>query len=267
MDQAQRANEFRSLHRGEQLLLLANCWDAGSARVIEGCGARALATTSAGLAWARGYRDGNAIPPRVLEEAVHEIARACALPLSVGAEAGIANDARGVAETVARVVGAGAVGVNLEDGKESPDALCAKIEAAKRAAARAGVALFVNARTDVYLKGLTPPERALAETIARGARYAAAGADGFFTPGLADPAAMRAIAGAVALPLNVMWLPKLPANDALAAHGVRRLSAGSALAQTVFGLVQREARAFLAGKPGDLAAGAMSYADLNALMG
>lgn len=267
MDQVQRGNVFRSLHLGADLLLLANCWDAGSARVIAGCGARALATTSAGLAWAHGYRDGNAIPPRVLEEAVREIARISALPLSVDAEGGLSSDPASVADTVARLVGAGAVGVNLEDGTASPDLLCAKIDAAKQAAARAGVALFVNARTDVYLKGLAPSERALDETLARGKKYAAAGADGYFTPGLADVEAMLAIAQSVALPLNVMLVPKLPAPEALVAAGVRRLSAGSSLAQSAFGLVQREARAFLAGRPGEVGAGAMPYPELNALFG
>lgn len=267
MDQAQRASEFRNLHRGEGVLLLANCWDAGSARVIASCGAAALATTSAGLAWARGYRDGNAIPPRVLEAAVAEIARVSALPLSVDVEAGLSDDAAAVGEAVARVVGAGAVGINLEDGTGAPDLLCRKIEAAKGAAARAGVALFVNARTDVYLKGLAPPERATEESIARGARYAAAGADGFFTPGLGDAAAMRAIAQAVPLPLNVMLVPKLPPVAELAAHGVRRLSAGSALAQAALGLVRREARAFLDGNTGDPTSGALPYAELNALFG
>jgi 2-methylisocitrate lyase-like PEP mutase family enzyme len=267
MDRQRSAETFRSLHHGERILLLANCWDAGSARVIAACGARALATTSAGLAWARGWRDGNAIPARVLEEAVREIARVAALPLSVDVEAGLSAEPAGVAETVARVVGAGAVGINLEDGTEPPDLLCAKIAAAKGAASRAGVALFVNARTDVYLKGLAPPDHALGETLQRGKRYAQAGADGFFVPGLADPEAIRAAAREVALPLNVMLVPKLPKPAALAELGVRRLSAGSALAQAVFGLVQRDARAFLGGETEGVAAGAMPYAELNALFG
>ncbi len=267
MESAQRASAFRDLHHRGSVLLLANCWDAGSARVIASCGAAALATTSAGLAWAHGYRDGNAIPARVLEAAVAEIARVVALPLSVDVEAGLSDDAAAVGEVVARVVGAGAVGINLEDGTGAPDSLCRKIGAAKAAAARAGVALFVNARTDVYLKALVPPERAADEASARGVRYAAAGADGFFTPGLADAAAMRAIAQAVSLPLNVMLVPKLPPVAELAAHGVRRLSAGSALAQAALGRLRRDARAFLDANAGDPTSDAMPYAELNALFG
>jgi 2-methylisocitrate lyase-like PEP mutase family enzyme len=123
----------------------------------------------------------------------------------------------------------------------------------------------VNARTDVYLKGLVPKERAADEAIARGKQYAGAGADGFFAPALADPASIRAIAQAVALPLNVMLVPGLPAPKELAALGVRRLSAGSAIAQAALGLVRREATAFLSGALGEVGKAAMPYADANAL--
>ena len=267
MEQHRRAQDFRDLHRGGELLVLANCWDAGSARLVASCGARALATTSAGLAWSRGYPDGNQLPPRVLEEAVREIARVSELPLSVDAEGGLAEEPSAVAETVERVVGAGAVGVNLEDGSASPALLCEKIALAKRAAERAGIRLFVNARTDVWLRGLVPPPRVRDEAIARGRLYADAGADGFFTPGASELATIREIAGAVPLPLNVMLVPKLPPIAELAAHGVRRLSAGSALAQAALGLVRREARAFLDGNTGDPTSGALPYGELNALFG
>ena len=126
---------------------------------------------------------------------------------------------------------AGAVGINLEDGAASVERPCAKIEAVKQAASRAGVDLFVNARTDVYLRGLVPPERAVAETIERGHRYQAAGADGFFVPKVTDLAEMRAIADAVALPLNVLVMPGLAQVAELQRAGVRRVSAGSAIAR------------------------------------
>jgi len=93
------------------------------------------------------------------------------VPLTVDIEAGYAEDSNAVAGAVAAVVDAGAVGINLEDGTGPPDLLAAKIEAAKRAAARAGVDLFVNARTDVFLRGLATKDRAVAETIARAQRY------------------------------------------------------------------------------------------------
>ena len=264
MSQSERATQFRSLHAKGELLRLPNAWDVGSARLFEACGARAIATTSAGLAWSLGYADGNQVPARVLEAAAREIARVVRVPLSVDAEAGLAKDAGVVAETIGALLGAGAVGVNLEDGVDAPDLLQAKIEAAKRAAARAGVALFVNARTDVYLKGLVPKELAREETIARGLAYRAAGADGFFVPGLAEPEAIRAVVAAVDLPLNVMLVPGLPTPRELQALGVRRLSAGSSIAQNVYSFARREALALL-GDEKAASAPSLTYPELNAL--
>jgi 2-methylisocitrate lyase-like PEP mutase family enzyme len=237
---------FRELHAPGRLLILPNAWDAGSARLIEECGAAAIATTSSGVAWARGYPDGNALPPRVLAAAVAEIARVIRVPLSADVEAGYSDDPRAVAETVAAVIGAGAVGINLEDGAGTPDLLCAKIDAVKAAAAKAGVDLFVNARTDVFLKRLVSPERVVDETIERAKRYRAAGCDGIFVPALAEPAAIRAVvAGVAPLPLNVMAYPGLPAAAGLRELGVRRLSAGAAVASAALGRARSRARAFL----------------------
>src|SRR5262245_24341753 len=218
---------FHDLHAPGRLLLLPNAWDAGSARLIEECGAEAIATTSAGLAWARGYPDGNALPPSVLASAVAEITRVVRIPVSADVEGGYSNDLAQVAEMIARVIDAGAVGINLEDGADPPDLLCAKIEAAKRVATRAGVALFVNARTDTYLRGLVPVELAVEASVERAARYRSAGCDGIFVPRLVKPEEISAVATAVApLPLNVLAVPGLaPAMD-LQTWGVRRLSAG-----------------------------------------
>ena len=261
-----RASEFRRLHQQPRPLLLPNAWDAGSARMIEACGAAAIATTSAGLAWSRGYPDGNVLPPRVLAAAVEEIARVLSVPLTVDSEGGYSTDPRAVGETVAALVGAGAVGINLEDGSASPELLSAKITAAKTAALHAGVDLFVNARTDVYLRGLVPRERAVEETIERARRYRAAGCDGIFVPALSDPAAIRSIAAAIALPLNVMVLPHLPPVAELAALGVRRVSAGAAIAQAAYTVARRAATRFLADGVYDaMFESPADYSELNAL--
>src|SRR6185369_4891275 len=190
------SDAFRRLHAPGELLVLPNAWDASSARLVEDCGARAIATTSAGVAWALGHPDGNALPPDALVPAVAAIARVIRIPLSVD-----------VAALVAAVRDAGAAGINLEDGAGTPDLLCAKIAAVKRAV---GDDVFVNARTDVYLRSLVPPAEAVAATIERGRRYLAAGADGLFVPYVQTPADMRAIADAIApAPLNVMAIPAL----------------------------------------------------------
>ena len=261
-----RAAEFHRLHQQPRPLLLANAWDAGSARMIEACGAAAIATTSAGLAWSRGYPDGNVLPQRVLTVAVEEIARVLSVPLTVDSEGGYSADPRAVGETVAALVGAGAVGINLEDGGASPELLSAKITAAKTAALHAGVDLFVNARTDVYLRGLVPREQAVEETIERARRYRAAGCDGIFVPALSDPAAIRSIVAAIALPLNVMVVPRLPPVAELATLGVRRVSAGAAIAQAAYAIARRAATRFLTDGVYDAMFEATAdYTELNAL--
>lgn len=266
-DTTRRAAEFRSLHVPGKPLLLPNAWDAGSARLIESCGAATIATTSAGVAWSRGYPDGDALPPSILVAAVAEIARVLSVPLTVDVEGGYSADPSIVGETVAAVIRAGAVGINLEDGAGSPDLLCAKIAAAKAAAALCGVDLFVNARTDVYLKGLVPSERAEAETIERARRYRDAGCDGVFVPGLIDGAAIKSLAAAIPLPFNVMVRPTLPPVAELAKLGVGRVSAGSAIAQAAYGVAQRAAAQFLTeGRFEAMYETAADYARTNALL-
>ena len=266
MDPRSAAERFRQLHHGTTPLLLPNAWDAGSARVIESCGAQAIATSSAGLAWARGSADGGALPASVLLTAVSEIARVISVPLSVDMEAGYAADPAVIAENAFALASAGAVGINLEDGTDRPEVLCERIAATKRGAARAGVDLFVNARTDVYLKALTAPERAVDEAVARGLKYREAGADGLFVPAMVDPAAIRRVVAAVPLPLNVLVWARLPSLSELGALGVRRVSAGSGIASAVHGLTRRAARQFLEGRGYEaIFEGAMPYPELNAL--
>lgn len=260
------AQLFHQLHQ-KGLLILANAWDAGSARLIESLGAKAIATTSAAVAWSHGYPDGDRLPVPLLLATVADIARAVRIPISVDSEGGYADDPAAVAEHIAALIDAGAVGINIEDGSGTPDRLCAKIEGAKAAGARRGVDLFVNARTDVYLKGLVPADERVAESLARAERYRRAGADGIFVPGLREAPEISAIASAARLPLNVLAWPGLPSASELEALGVRRLSAGSGIAQALLGRMSSLAAGFLrSGASDPLADGAMPYADLNALM-
>ena len=257
---------FRALHAPGQLLLLANAWDAGSARLIEARGAPAIATTSAGLAWSRGYPDGDRLPQSVLSSALAEIARVVSVPLSVDIEGGYSSDPHVVGETVRTAVDAGAVGINLEDGSSSPDLLCRKIEVAHTVATQAGVDLFVNARCDVYLRRLVAAESALSEALERARRYRAAGCDGLFVPGVREGAEIREVVRKLGeLPLNVLWVPGLPTLAELRALGVRRLSAGSALAQRAYGAASRAALRFLASGEFDAADAAVGNPEMNAL--
>jgi 2-methylisocitrate lyase-like PEP mutase family enzyme len=249
-----RAQTFRELHAPGRIFVVANAWDAGSARLLESCGAPAIATTSAGLAWSHGYADGNVLPGRILAAAVAEIARVISVPLSVDFEAGYSSDPAKVAEAIGPILDAGAVGINLEDGSDAPDLLCAKLAALKSAAQKRGVDLFVNARTDVYLRRLVPAERAEAEAIARGKKY------------LADPASIRAIVAAVPLPLNLLIVPGLAPVAELQSLGVRRVSAGSAITQSTYGLAKRVAIQLLKeGRYDLLQERSMTHPELNAL--
>jgi 2-methylisocitrate lyase-like PEP mutase family enzyme len=247
--------------------MLPNAWDAGSARLVEHLGASAIATSSAAVAWAHGYPDGDRLPVSALAATVAEITRVIRIPLSVDMESGYAEDPATVAEHVSAVVGAGAVGINLEDGLGDPGILCAKIEHIRRAATRLGVRVFVNARTDGFLRDPAPDARKLEDTIARAGRYRAAGADGLFVPGVIDAASIGRIVSAVPLPLNVLARPALPGPAELQALGVRRLSAGSGIAERLFGQASALATEFL--RTGRFAAppsAGATYRDINGLM-
>jgi 2-methylisocitrate lyase-like PEP mutase family enzyme len=260
------AQRFRELH-GSGLLVLPNAWDAGSARLIESLGAKAVATSSAAVAWAHGYPDGDLLPVARVVETTASIARVLQVPLSVDVEGGYSDDPHAVGVVVERVIDAGAVGINLEDGGGDPAALCAKIEAARGAAARTGVDLFVNARTDVYLRGLAPGEARVEATLVRAARYRAAGADGIFVPGVVAAEEIAALVAGLGLPLNVMALAPLPPSAQLEALGVQRLSAGAALAEVLYGRIAALAGDFLReGVSATMLEGAMDYGAINALM-
>ncbi len=262
-----QAEKFHALHR--EFLTLPNAWDPGSARIIESCGAAAIATTSSGLGWSCGYPDGNAIPVAVLGHAVAAIERVISVPLSVDIEGGYASDPDTVAKNIAVILDSGGIGINLEDGNDPPDLMIRKIAAARAAGQRAGVRLFINSRTDVYLHALVPKERMVEESIARAGRYAKAGADGIFVPGVIEPEAIRAIAAAVApLPLNAMLRPGLPPAATLKELGVRRLSAGGGIAMSALSLTKKLATEFLANGDSNAVAAqiqGLTYPGLNAL--
>lgn len=255
---------FHDLHRSG-LLILPNVSDAGGAALMRSLGARAIATTSAGVAWNLGYPDGDALPPERLIGVVRDVSRCVAgLPVSIDMEGGFSDDPAAVAVLAQAVVAAGAAGINIEDGGGAPALLAAKIAAIRAAV---GPDLFINARCDVWLRGIGEAGDRLAEATRRAALYAEAGADGFFAPGLADPDTIRALVQAVGQPVNLLAVPGLPDAATLEALGVRRLSAGSGLAQAAWGLTARLAKAFLAtGASTPLGDGALGYGDINALM-
>lgn len=257
-------NNFRSLH--DDFLLLPNAWDAGSARLIESLGATAIATTSAGVAWACGYPDGDALPLDQLLGTVRGIARVVRVPITVDIESGFSDEPAAVARVVAGVIEAGGVGINIEDGANPPELLCAKIKTAREAAHRGYCDLFINVRTDVYLRDLADSGGEVDEVLRRAELYRAAGGDGLFVPGLEELPAMKTIADAIApMPLNVMLVPGLPSIDELRKHGVRRLTAGAAIASAALGLSSRLAKDFLGGSWERMFESSIDYSAANQL--
>lgn len=257
---------FRELHRQSTPLILPNAWDAASARVFESLGARAIATTSAGVAWALGYQDGRGLPFEEALGAARRMARVLTVPLSIDIEHGYAEDPKIVADNVLRLADLGVAGINLEDGTDPASVLAAKIEAIRNALAKAGADLYVNARTDVFLANLVEPAKLVDESIQRGKLYASAGADGLFLPGVSKPVDIEAVAGAVNVPLNVMAWPGLADAEALGKLGVRRLSAGSSIAQVLLGAARQLGQDFLqTGSSAPKLDTFMNYAELQAL--
>src|SRR3569832_1137481 len=150
-----QAETFAHLHAGPEVLILPNAWDAGSARVIETAGAKATATSSAAVAWANGYPDGEALPFDILLNTVREIARLVSIPITADVEAGYVQEDATVVENVQYVVDAGAVGINNKNNTNTPKKQTNKIAAIKAALGRD---VWVNARTDVYLHNLAQGE-------------------------------------------------------------------------------------------------------------
>jgi 2-methylisocitrate lyase-like PEP mutase family enzyme len=258
--------EFRALHRPGTPMVLANAWDVASARLIEDAGAAAVATTSAGVAWSLGAPDGGRLGRDRAAELVARIAAAVRVPVSADVESGYAGTPDGVAQTIRAIVAAGAVGVNLEDdagGSLYPVEVAAQRVAAARSA---GVPVFINARTDVYLRAVGAPGSRLDHTLERARAYLAAGADGIFVPGVTDPDTVSALVAGIDAPVNILTGPGAPTIPELAALGVARISVGSKLALRAYAVArQATEELFGAGTYGGLAGG-LDYAAVNALL-
>jgi 2-methylisocitrate lyase-like PEP mutase family enzyme len=233
--QSVKADAFRAMHQAPPILLLPNAWDAVSARLFVKAGARAIATTSAGVAATLGYADGEKVPLDEMLEVVARIVRVVDVPVTADIEAGYAESPDGFAETIRAVIDAGAIGFNLEDatGNSSRplfdvEEQLARIRAARLAGEQAGVRVVINARTDVYLAKVGEPAGRFAETVRRVNAYREAGADCLFVPGVTDLATLTELARKIS-PLNVLAGPGMPSTSELQRIGVARLSVGSAI--------------------------------------
>jgi 2-methylisocitrate lyase-like PEP mutase family enzyme len=271
--QKAKARSFRALHDAG-VLVLPNAWDAGSAVLIAQAGAKAIATTSGGIAWSAGQPDGQRLTRAEMIELVRPIVHAVNIPVTADVEGGYGPGPEDVAATIEAVVAVGAIGVNLEDSRApggplfDPDAQAGRLRAARSAAERAGLPeLLINARTDVFLFGVGAAEGRLAEGLLRSKAYAAAGADSLFVPGLVDLDVLASLVRASPLPVNVMAWPGAPTVAEFGAAGVRRVSVGTAISQAAYSIAQRAAAELLTTGTYTELEGAFDFGKINGMFG
>ena len=235
--------DFLALHTPGAPLLMPNPWDVGSARILEGLGYRALATTSSGFAATLGRRDGNVSVEEVLNHAA-DLVTGTSVPISADLENGFAADVAGVVETYTAAVETGLAGGSIED--YSGAELYPIDEAAERVAAAVSVTagrFVLTARAENHIRG--NPD--LADTIARLQRYQEAGADVLFAPGVTAPADLRTLIAEVDRPVNVLLLPGGASVAELADLGVSRISVGGAFAWVALSAMVEAAEQLLVG--------------------
>lgn len=270
--QVELAHAFRRMHDRKKVLLLPNCWDAGSARLFVQRGFAAIATTSAGVAWSLGYADGEQAPLAEVLAATARITRVVEVPVSVDFETGYGNAPADVASSVQAVIAAGAVGINIEDGMpghgplRAADEAAARVRAARAAADASGVPIVINARVDHWMQhGDVDPAARLADAIGRAKAYLAAGADCIYPIGLGDLATLATLVSAIDAPINVAAGPAMPDLHQLESIGVARVSTATRFATVAFGAVDRALSEMRASGGFAALASEFSYADAQQL--
>jgi 2-methylisocitrate lyase-like PEP mutase family enzyme len=272
--QGRKAEELRKLHGGPRVLVLPNAWDVASARVLEELGFPAIATTSAGVAFALGYPDGQRVSRDEMLDVVSRVARAVRVPVTADMEAGYGTTPEDMAETAKALVAAGAVGLNLEDvtgDTESSQVELAlqteKIRAIKETSAALGVSLVTNARTDVYLMPIGPEATRFERAVERLRAYRKAGADCLFAPGVSDRGLIEKLVKVIAAPLNILVTAECPSIPELEKLGVRRASIGSGVMRSTLGLVRRIGKELLeTGTYSTVFDGAVPFTEVNTLL-
>jgi len=273
--QAEKAERFRKLHHGPRILALPNVWDVASARILEEVGYPAIATSSAGVAFALGYPDGQRISRDAMLEVVARIARGVRVPVTADMESGYGTTVKNMVETAKAVIAAGAIGMNLEDvtGDDENSHVdlalqVEKIRAIKETALSAGVPIVLNARTDIYLMPIGEATTRFERTAERLRAYRKAGADCLFAPGVSNRDTIAELVKAIGAPLNILISSGCPSLAELEKIGVARVSAGSAVMRATLGLVRRIAKELMErGTYDSLFDGAIPFAELNRMMG
>ena len=253
--QTEKAETFKSLHIKGSPLILFNIWDAGSARAIEQAGAKAIATGSWSVAAANGFEDGEKTPIELVFANLERIVGSVALPVTLDFEGGYATNVAELKENIKNLIAAGGIGINFEDrivggsGLHSIKDQSMRIEAIREASEAAGIPLYINARTDVFLQTYPAEndEAQLQQALERANAYAKAGASGLFAPGLRNSNLIKKLCEDSPLPVNIMVLPDTPSTNTMAALGVARISYGaSPFRQMIAALKEAAEKAFTA---------------------
>ncbi len=232
--QNDKATAFRDLHIAGTPLVLYNIWDVGSAKAVEHAGAAAIATGSWSAAAAQGHEDGEEMPLDDALRLARQVVSGTELPVTFDFEGAYALSPEDVGANTRKLIETGVVGLNFEDqvvGKPGLHTIAdqaERIRAIRSAADEAGVPIFINARTDLFLKAETGTDHAslVEQAIEREAAYREAGADGYFVPGLTQPELIRSICERAGLPINVMAGDGFDDIAAIADLGVSRVSFG-----------------------------------------
>jgi 2-methylisocitrate lyase-like PEP mutase family enzyme len=263
VDGSTRADAFRALHHADEPLVLPNAWDFASAAALARAGFPAVGTTSLGVAAAGGKPDATGA---TRDETLTLADRISALPclVTIDVEGGFSDRAEEVVDLAAKLSAAGAVGVNIEDGRADGSLRPVELHGELIAAIKERVPeLFVNARTDTYWLG--GEQAATAPTVDRAMAYVRAGADGIFVPGVVDGPAIEALVGQIPAPVNILFIPGSHERTQLAALGVQRISTGSLLFRVALGSALAAASAVAKGRPVSTDA-IPSYHDIQALV-
>jgi 2-methylisocitrate lyase-like PEP mutase family enzyme len=272
-NQKKKAEALRLMHTHGDVLVLPNVWDVASARIIEDAGFLAIATTSAGVAFARGYPDGQKIPAQEMFDQVAKIAAGVKLPVTADAEAGYGSKPEDAAKTARGVVEAGAVGMNFEDATGDPASplfdlslQLERIRAICEESKKLGVPLVLNARTDVYLLQVGEPAKRYDAAVRRLAAFRDAGADCVFVPGIRDVETIRRLVADLRCPVNILAVDGSPSVSELGAMGVRRISLGSGPMRAAMGLLRRLAYELTTSGTYAAMEGAPPHPEMNGLM-
>jgi len=250
--QKEKAEMFLKYHQDKEILVLLNSWDAGSSKLIEACGYKAIATTSMGIAASLGYPDCEIITLSEMISAITGIVNAVQVPVTVDIEAGYGNNITEIIESVKKIIATGIVGINIEDSIElSPELIdemefCERISAIRALSDSLGFHLVINARTDSFYTSSGTTREKLAESIRRGNKYREAGADCIFVQPVWEKETIATLVKEINAPINILSNPTIGGGLPLSVRelqdlGVARLSLGSGLMKATLALIKKVA--------------------------